>query len=320
MWCNWIPKARPETLAQRPTRPMLEVLEDRTAPSVNILYSYGPTIPHVQVNNIVMGPQPINTTALVQDLARDYLPLLGPYYGIGAGTLRSSISVAPLPGNPSNSQIQNFILQEINSGAIPPPDGNQVYFTFLAPGQSVSGLAGTDATGYHSNFYVYQDPSGYHMASIVPLGTNLIPVYYAVTLGTTNSISITASHELAESATDPTGMGFRDPINPFGGEVADIYEYLGPFLLDGFPVTILSGPQGQKIEGGPMGTPQDFIALIMEEAEALAYQYLSTLNPKLTANAQAANLAVQHNPFYGSSLGQMGMSLGEMLCYKWFSH
>lgn len=318
MWYNRTSKSLAKTPTVRHIRPMLETLEDRTIPSVNIIYSGGPTIPHVQVNNIVMGPQPINTTAFVQDLVRDYLPLLGSYYGIGAGTLRSSISVAPLPGNPSNAQIQNFILQEINSGALPLPNGNQVYLTFLAPGQSTSELAGSDATGYHSNFSVYHDASGYHIATVVPYGTPILPVYYAVSTGI-STISITASHELAESVTDPNGMGFRDPTNPFGGEVADIYEFLGSFNMDGFPVSVLSGPQGQKIGIEPSGTPQDFLALIFEEAEALAFRYLAALDPRLVPTALEADIALNDNPFFGTSQGQIGMLLGEMLFYSWLS-
>lgn len=316
---DWKSKSRAQIPTSRHIRPTLEILEDRTIPSVDIIYSGGPTIPHVQVNNIVMGSQPINTTALVQDLVRDYLPLLNAYYGIGPGTLRSSISVAPLPGNPSNAQIQNYIVQEINRGAIPPPDGSQVYLTFLAPGQTVSELAGTDATGYHSGFSVYHDATGYHIATVVPIGTPLIPVNYAVAFGT-DSRSVTASHELAESVTDPNGTGFRDPTNPLGGEVADIYESLPPFILDGLPVSVLSGPQGQKIASDPAATLQDFISLVFEETEALAYHYLSTFDPRFAANAQAAEAAVNDNPFFGTSQGQMGLMLGEMLFSKLLSH
>jgi hypothetical protein len=257
----------------------------------------------------------------MQDLVRDYLPLLGPYYGIGAGTLRSSISVAPFAGMPSNAGIQNFLVQEMNSGAIPAPGGNQVYFLFLPPGQTVSDVAGTDTTGYHSNFYVYQTAAGYQIASVVPIGTPLLPVYYAVSLGTTPSVSVTASHELAESVTDPNGTGFRDPTNPYGGEVADIYEFLPPWTLDGFPVSVLSGPQGQMIDGvggaaAPAANLQSFFALIINEVEALAYQYLSGIDPQLTADAHAAEAAVITNPWYDTSQGQMGIMLGEMVFYS----
>jgi len=196
----------------------------------------------------------------------------------------------------------------------------------LPPGQTVTDLAGTATTGYHSNFYVYHNSTGYHMANVVPVGTQLIPVYYAVSLGTSPSISVTASHELAETVTDPNGTGFRDPLNPYGGEVADIYEFLGPFTLDGFPVSILSGPQGQQItSAGVTGaiakapaTPQSFYSLIIDEIEALAYEYLSMFDPHFAPQAQAAQEAVISNPYYGTSQGQMGIFLGEMMFYSAF--
>jgi hypothetical protein len=317
---NWFTKGRTKTPAQERVRPTLEVLEDRTAPSVNVGFGGGPTIPNVQVNNIVMGPQQVNTTALMQDLVRDYLPLLGTYYGIGAGSLRSSISVSPFAGNPSLGQIQSFIVQEINSGAVPPPDGNQVYFVFLPPGQSVNPFVGSDMTGFHSNFWVYHDGSGYHSSNIFVGGQQPIPVYFAVSFGTGNESQV-VSHELAESVTDPTGMGYRDPSNPDGGEVADIYELLPGFTLDGFQVAVLSGPQGQEITGPTQpATLQNFIALIIDEAESLAFRYISMIDPHFQAQAQAADTAVHTNPWFGTQPGQMGMQIGQAVCASWFSH
>jgi hypothetical protein len=318
---NWFSKGRTKASAQQRVRPTLEVLEDRTAPAADILFSGGPTIPHVQVNNIVMGAQPLDTTALMQNLVRDYLPLLGGYYGIGAGSLRSSVSVAPFAGDPSIAQVQSFIVQEMNSGAVPPPDGNQLYFVFLPPGQSVGGMGEAGATGYHSNFWVYQDAAGYHISNIFPAGTQPIPIYYAVSFGT-NEVSVTASHELAESVTDPTGTGYRDPTNPYGGEVADIYELLAPFTLDGYQVAVLSGPQGQIINSAASARPatmQDFVALIIDEAEGVAFRYLSMIDPQFRGEANAMESAVLANPFYGTQQGQTGMMYGEALAGSWFS-
>jgi hypothetical protein len=307
-----------KTPATRNRRPMLEVLEDRTAPSVNIVYGGGPTIPHVQVNNIVTGPQQVDTTALTQALVRDYLPLLTPYYGVGAGTLRSTINAAPFAGNPSNAQIQNLIVQELNSGAIPPPDGNQVYFVYLAPGQSVSGFQGTETTGYHANCYVFHDVSGYHLASLFPFGVQILPVYYAVSFGV-GSVSMTASHELAEAVTDPAGTGYRDPSNSNGGEVADIYELAGSFALDGYAVNILSSPQGQMLSPTPPATPQNLLILAIEEAEALAFQYLANFYPQLSPYAQMAKATLNHNVLYGTPQGQIGVLIGEAAYYNWLS-
>lgn len=312
------PVPRPKAPASRSRRLFLEGLEDRTVPSVDITYFGGPTIPHVQVNNIVMGPQSVDTTALMQMLVSDYLPLLGPNYGIGTGTLRSAMNASPLPGNPSVAQIQNLLVQEMNGGAVPPPDGNQVFFLFLAPGQSVSDFQGTDTAGYHANFYVYHDASGYHLASIFPVGTQIIPVYYGVAFGT-DSASISASHELAEAVTDPAGNGYRDPNNNLGGEVADIYELNGSFSLDGYQVSTLSGPQGQKIATIPPATLPNLLTLAFEEAEALALQYLANLYPQLSGYAQLANAVLNSNLLYGTPQGQLGVLLGQAVFSNWLS-
>jgi hypothetical protein len=233
---------------------MLEALEDRFVPT-SIPFNGGPIIPHVQVNNIVTGSQPIDTSAFMQAMVKDYLPLLGPYYGIGAGSLRSAVTANPLPGTtPSDDQFHNLILQEINSGAVPKPDGNQLYFVFLAPGQSVSSGV---LLGIHSAFLVIPGPNGYqilHPGMFFDPGVTPLPVYYAVSdSGPANLVTVTASHELASAVTDPDGMsGYIDLGS--GLENADVYESSNPAVLDGYQVAVISGPQGQMI-GTPLAAP-----------------------------------------------------------------
>jgi hypothetical protein len=289
--------------SKRYVRPTLERLEDRVVPSVDVTYGGGPTIPHVEVNNIVMGPQATDPNALIQALVRDYLPLLGANYGIGAGTLRSSITVAPLPGNPTDGQIQNVLLQEINSGAVPPPNGNQLYFIFLAPGQVVPDVG-----------------TIYHGMTFLQRGSSFVPVYYAVDTGNSGaSLSLGASHELAEAVTDPDGYsGYSDPAlaaSTGGGEIADLEEGQMPYLLDGYAVVPLAGPQGQMIEV----TPTTLAILGFEEAQALAFHLISSFDGQFTPMAQAANATLNANPLYGAPPGQIGVLYGEALFYNWLS-
>ncbi len=291
---RWSPRAN--TYSRR-VRPTLEVLEDRTVPT-SITYHGGPTIPHVQVNNIVMGPQSLDAGALVRALVQDYLPLMGPYYGIGAGTLRSSINVAPLPGNPTDGQIQSFLLQEIRSGAVPPPGPNQLYMVFLAPGQAVPDVG---FLSYHGYFFT----------------PGIGAIYYAVVYGAPGQTSISASHELAESVTDPDGFsGYIDLSLDGGanGEVADIYQSVNAtFPLNGYPVAVLSGPQGQPIGIAPPATLQNLITLAIQEAEALAFQYFASIAPQLAPYAQNATLVVESNLLYDTPQGQMAVLLGELM-------
>jgi hypothetical protein len=247
-----------------------------------------------------MGPQPIDPNGLMQALVQDYLPLLGSHYGIGAGSLRSSIRVAPLPGNPTDGQIQNLLQTEINNGSIPPPDGKQLYFVFLAPGQNTP--AGAEIAG------------GYHGLAFVQVGTAHLPIYYCVVaavsdpLTSSQSLSLVASHELAEAVTDPfIGTGYIDPSKGGQGEIADIEEGQMPFLLNGLAVVPLSGPQGQMITV----TPQTLIMLALEEAEALAFRYLAVLDPQFSPSAQAANVTLNSDPLYDAPPGQIGVLLGQ---------
>jgi hypothetical protein len=293
-------------------RPTLEVLEDRTVPT-NITYHGGPTIPHVQVNNIVMGPQPVDTGALMQALVQDYLPLLGPYYGIGAGTLRSSITVSPLAGVPSDLQIQTLLVQEIKSGALPPPDSSQLYVIFLAPNQIVSDYAGTPTTGYHGSIPGY-------LLNGNPFSA---PIYYAVNFGgTSQPVELSASHELAEAVTDPDGFtGYLDRGLSGGsaGEVADIYDTLLGFPLDGFQVSILSGPQGQKVGVIPPATLQNLINLAVQVVESMALQTLAPIDPSLTPYAQFADKILNSDLLYGTPQGQIGVLLGQAMFSNWLS-
>lgn len=286
--------------ARRRVRPTLEVLEDRIVPT-NITYHGGPTIPHVQVTNIVMGAQTIDTTALMQALLRDYLPFLGPDYGIGAGTLLSSINVPPL-ANPTVDQIQLFLMQEIKSGAVPPPGPNQLYMVFLPPGQTFGG--GSEPLGFHG----------------VEENT-FEKIFFAVVDGTPGQASMTASHELAEAVTDPeVGSGFNDPFLGGAGEVADIYQLQNlTFPLDGYPVSVLSGPRGQKIAILPPATPQNLITLAIEEVEALALNYFARTNPALVPYAQLADAILNDNLLFGTPQGEIGMLLGEALYNNWLS-
>jgi hypothetical protein len=289
----------------RPVSPCLEVLEDRTAPAVHITYQGGLTIPHVQVNNVVMGSQPINTTALMQALVKDYLPLLRPYYGIGAGSLRSSINLAPLAGNPTDAQVRNLLAQDISAGALPAPDDSQAYFVFLAPGQTISGPPGPVAS-YHSSF-----PMSLH-------GTPVLVNYALITGPYSNSVAV--SHELAEVVTDPEApTGYIDLNLGGGGEVADIYAgSMPPFLLDGYQVAVLSGPAGQVIAlhpGAPGQPPstqppslfQAAMTLFLDGMYAILYWYqgnargLADVNASITANLPYAGPFAPYFVFAGET-------------------
>jgi hypothetical protein len=281
-------------------RPTLEVLEDRTVPT-NITYGGGPLLTHVRVNDIVMGAQPVDTSALMQALVRDYLPMLSPYYNVGAGTLRSIASATPFAGNPSNAQVQNLVLREINAGVVAAPDASQLYFVFLAPGQSVSDYTIPDLGGYHSAFLAIHDATGYHLptpGAVYPSPPQFVVIPYAVQYGQDSQhIQKGASHELAEAVTDPQPFsGYADRSGDLAnGEVADIYDFDAPFLLDGYQVAVLSGPQGQMI-GTPIPPPtpipllQAIFTLYIDGAEKVLRGDSPALEASINANLPWARL------------------------------
>lgn len=288
----------------RRARPALEALEDRITPT-NITYGGGPIIPHVQVTDIVMGSQPMDTTAFMQAMVRDYLPWLGPDYGIGAGTLQSVISVPPLAGNPTDAQLQNYLQQEINAGAVPPPSLNQVYMFFLAPGQVVSGASGE---------------ASYHAGVVTVNNFQTEYLIYGVIYGSSaQQMQVSASHELAESVTDPLGTGYQDLSLNGDGEVADIYALtVPPVSLDGYSVAVLSGPQGQLIEGpqgpaSPLPPPVSFLS-------AAISLYIDGIEAVLHGNSPAIQQNIQANlpyaVFAGINIGEYLVLAGEVAAYN----
>jgi hypothetical protein len=293
---------RPE---QRYVKPILVELETRIMPTT-FLYGGGPTIPNVVVNPIIMQQPGVampqaNVEALFQSLVRDYLPLLTPYYGVGAGTVGFTETIPPVLGNPTDAQVQSFLQGQIQAGVLPQNGPNQLYVVVLPFGRSVSDEG---VISYHSYFLM---PSG----SVV---------YYAVVDGVgTNQLARAISHELVESVTDPGPT--RAYWDGAGNEIADV-EGPQTFILDGYAVQVLSGPQGQAIEGptsGPL-VPAGLLNLAV-----LAYEYgiADTLDwatsyvPVLLPLAAPWDLNLASNPLYGTQVGIQAEDVGTVLAYQW---
>jgi hypothetical protein len=130
-----------------------------------------------------------------------------PYTASPRGTVAQTNGLAgPLPwqdyipaalgSSVTDSDIQKAIDVEIKSFRTVPPSKSNLYFVFLPPGVSVSDVTGV--TGYHSI-----DANGNYYA-VIFYGNTATP---AKTKGLTDfqKMTVTASHELVESVTDPTG-------------------------------------------------------------------------------------------------------------------
>jgi hypothetical protein len=300
-------------------KPTLEQLESRLAPTVDIVYGGGPTIPHVQVADLHTDPSmAAYSDQAMQVILSQYLPLLTPYYGVGAGSLNASVNVTPLPGpNLLDAQIQKAITAEIQSGAVQPPSASQLYVYFLSPNQVVTDEGGAANGGYHGTFQLNGQPVYY--AVIYDAGTS-IPGYLVPAI---------ASHEIAESVTDPAPYsGWTDASTH--DEIDDVYAWRFMFTLNGFYMMAPSGPTGQIIQPNgqqsdppqPLSPPQQqqpnpFVelsqlsAIPLEQFNALAYRVLALIDPRdFAARAAAAQQQLEQNPMLPTPKGQQRVALG----------
>ena len=214
----------------RSFRPLLQTCEPRLVPSAipHMTYHGGPLMTHVQVETVYVGQSWSTSTSLHQqalsfDQFFSYLTA-SPYQDelvkysvagqtIGRGQLTRDDFVASSGTNITDAQIQTLLVGQIQAHALDAAGPNQLYVLFTAPGTVVfagGGNSVTDFSGYHNVF----KQSGQS-------------VYYAVIAypnqGGFASMTVTASHELAEAVTDPdTISGWFDDSQFSGGEIGDL--------------------------------------------------------------------------------------------------
>jgi hypothetical protein len=233
-------------------RPELQELEGRLVPTVS--FHGGGVIPHVEVDPLYYGqawvdPQtqaaPAAAANLVTKLdnflktisGSSYLAMLGEY-GVGLGKFgRHALDngpAAPASGTVTEVQIQAELKAQINAGALPKPNGSQVYFVYLPPGLSSQFDVDQFAAGHHNAFQMTV-LEGWAWA---PGGQgHPVPIYQTVTVtyavvpygGPVASLNLTdfqeltavSSHELAESVTDSTNS--FDPMRHMDGSYSFLF-------------------------------------------------------------------------------------------------
>lgn len=166
-------------------------------------------------------------------------------YGVGKGKFLGSTWANPVGTVKSvtEAKIQQIVAQQIAAGKVAKPDGRTVYTVFLPPNAvlKADGVSSLDGLGgYHGS---YDDPvSGkrvYYAAIAFSEGNNGIDFDGVAR----DNISITASHEWTEAATDPDvnngELGWYDdnygevadvPMNQ-GMSVEDVYGRLGGYAV-----------------------------------------------------------------------------------------
>jgi len=144
-------------------------------------------------------------------------------------------AAVPASGIVSDLQVQAELARLVDAGALPAPDGHNVYMVHFPTEVTIDGTFAedpnpayscSDFNGYHSFFPRNGVMAYYSIVANCPVsgarsGTSLDQVYY------------TASHELAEVTTDPEGDGWFDPNF---SELADACEWFPGVDFDGFPI------------------------------------------------------------------------------------
>ncbi len=230
---------------------MVEHLDSRVLPIVT--YHGGPLIPHVKLQALYLGSSWQNVPSLKSQalefdkfgsfiVQSSYMTMLAKAgYRVGTGTSDPGYIDARWVSRTvqlREASIQKIIQQDISAKKLKNPDPSRMYIVYVQPGITVNDGEGTsvhDFYGYHGMF-----PG----KNVSGKGVN---IYYAVIayhsgknarspdLSPFNSMTMTASHEIAETTTDPDPTGnpawYDDDQN---GEIADLTDEkvrLGKYIV-----------------------------------------------------------------------------------------
>lgn len=180
-------------------RPYLEQLEDRTCPTT-ITYHGGQVLQTPHVANLFIGQYRADLDRLADVMTTDYTPYIG-IYGVSRG-YHDGTAIISSQGALSNAQVQQLLAYEIDTGALPAPDGiNQMYMVYLDTKVTDPNAQNAGAFHYYFN----------HNFINIPYG-----VAYSPDSGFTG-----ASHEMLETFTDPFLNGWYGN-NSTSEEIADV--------------------------------------------------------------------------------------------------
>lgn len=207
----------------------------------------GTIVKSPQIYNVFIGDwsgitsklRATNLDTFIQDLlTSDWMNVLAEYNDSLAGSKFMGSIFLPSPSDTLlGSDVQKLLISAIKSKQLAEPIGNSsVYMVFLADGTSITDAAlgvamcqknSDTAFGYHSMFTSAKSNTGYF--SVIP-SLNDACLTYTCLGGAGCSLSLSsnqeqrqtqvASHELAETLTNPSGKAWYD--NKSGDEIGDI--------------------------------------------------------------------------------------------------
>jgi len=227
---------RTEFRTKRPSL-CLESLEQRLTPAVT--FQGGPLIAAPEVMGLFYGAAWSSDPTLEQEANQirtflstivdsEYMDMLEEY-NVGVGTYDgANLDGAAAPAAINDAQVQQAIVSAIQADILPFPNADLVYFVFLPPGTEAAFNNGTSGTEPNTAHFI-----GYHGVHLEP--GNSANIYYVVipypggvnqTVGSLDSfdqITLAASRELVDTATNPLGNGWFDPtLGSSAGQIGDI--------------------------------------------------------------------------------------------------
>lgn len=229
----------------------LESLEQRWMPTVT--NHGGALMQHVEVQGLYIGNQWSQNATLnsqcgylegflgkvVNSTYMDALTNAG--YGVGRGSFSGGkISLASLSSGSTltDGTIRSWLSAYAANGTLQTPDANRLYVCFVEPNVIVKDASGatsvSDFRGYHGAFASSSGLIHYAVIAYPHGSVNNSSVSF---LSDIDSITKTASHEIAEAATDPnigySTLTWYDDAN--NGEIGDINNnrvmYIGGYAM-----------------------------------------------------------------------------------------
>jgi hypothetical protein len=265
-------------------RPQVEGLEDRRL--MTVTYHGGALLRNVEVESMYYGrdwgsspyyDQMRYLNGFLGNVVNSsYMDMLNKAgYGVGRGSATPGrILSATIDKTQylSDKQIQGALLNYIDSGAgvFPQaPDANRLYVVFVEPNVVVGSSSSNSVNnflGYHGSFHgwTWSQFTGWTYNTI----RYAVIAYPRGTVGNAglwwlsdlNSMTVTASHELAEAVTDPDpASGWNDDAKPYG-EVGDLANAQTVFL-NGYAVQRIADQNDQPMTpaGAASINPVNFV-------------------------------------------------------------
>jgi hypothetical protein len=270
------PKAK--IRAARQARPELELLERREVPTVT--NHGGALLPNVEVQALYYGSDWWNNSGyynqtgyldgFLNNLVHgSYMDTLGNAgYGVGRGSFDSGwVNGVALDKTKylSDSSLRSALVANINAGNLKAPDSNRLYVIFVEDNVAVGDSSSNSVNnflGYHGAFGSWLYPpswswfGGYsdiryavipYPGGSVPLSTGAVANATRWWLNSQDTITLSASHEIAEAVTDPDvnykTLGWYDDANGENGDITNAQTV----YLNGYAVQRIADKNDQSM-------------------------------------------------------------------------